>query len=81
MRLEELEYALKQLRTSSWVDQRNLFLMGHSEGGITVACWGGGGGRLGPSVAAAAGGVLEGASSPSFRSPGGERSLPPPWSR
>ena len=43
MRLEELEYALTQLRTASWVDQRNLFLMGHSEGGITVARWGGGG--------------------------------------
>ena len=42
MRLEELEYALAQLRASSWVDQRNLFLMGHSEGGITVARWGGG---------------------------------------
>jgi dienelactone hydrolase len=41
MRLEELEYALKQLRTLSWVDQRNLFLMGHSEGGITAARWGG----------------------------------------
>jgi poly(3-hydroxybutyrate) depolymerase len=41
MRLEELECALKQLRTSSWVDQRNLFLMGHSEGGITVARWSG----------------------------------------
>lgn len=42
MRLEELAYALKQLRTLPWVDQRNLFLMGHSEGGITVARWGGG---------------------------------------
>jgi len=41
MRLEELEYALTQLRTVSWVDQRNLFLMGHSEGGATVARWGG----------------------------------------
>ena len=41
MRLEELEYGLAQLRTLSWADQRNLFLMGHSEGGITVARWGG----------------------------------------
>jgi dienelactone hydrolase len=42
MRLEELKYALKQLRTLAWVDQRNLFLMGHSEGAITAARWGGG---------------------------------------
>jgi len=42
MRLEEVEFALTQLRTVSWVDQRNLFLMGHSEGGITVARWRGG---------------------------------------
>jgi dienelactone hydrolase len=41
MRLEEIEYALKQMRTLSWVDQRNLFLMGHSEGGVTTARWGG----------------------------------------
>jgi len=39
MRLEELEYALTQLRTLSWVDRRNLLLMGHSEGGATVARW------------------------------------------
>lgn len=41
MRLEEIGYALTQLRTLAWVDQRNLFLMGHSEGGVTVARWGG----------------------------------------
>jgi dienelactone hydrolase len=42
MRLEEIAYALTQLRTLSWVDQRNFFLMGHSEGGITAARWRGG---------------------------------------
>jgi dienelactone hydrolase len=41
MRQEEIEYALARLRASSWVDQRNLFLMGHSEGGAAVARWGG----------------------------------------
>ena len=39
MRREEIEYALAQLRTLPWVDRRNLFLMGHSEGGATVARW------------------------------------------
>jgi dienelactone hydrolase len=42
MRQEEIKYALTQLRTLSWVDRRNLFLMGHSEGGAAVARWGGG---------------------------------------
>lgn len=39
MREEEIEYALARLRTLPWVDQRNLFLMGHSEGGGAVALW------------------------------------------
>lgn len=42
MRQEEIKYALTQLRILSWVAQRNLFLMGHSEGAAAVARWGGG---------------------------------------
>jgi predicted alpha/beta-fold hydrolase len=45
MRQEEIEYALKSLRTVPWADERNLFLMGHSEGGGAVALWQGGGFR------------------------------------
>ncbi len=41
MRLEEIKYALEQLRTVTWVDQQNIFLMGHDEGGIAVARWSG----------------------------------------
>src|SRR5262245_1394021 len=41
MRHEEIEYALDQLHNLPWVDQRNLFLMGHSEGGAAVALWAG----------------------------------------
>ena len=29
----------KTLRAAPWADQRNLFLMGHSEGGAAVAAW------------------------------------------
>jgi hypothetical protein len=43
MRQEEIDYALKILRTAPWADERNLFLMGHSEGGGAVALWQGGG--------------------------------------
>lgn len=43
MRQEEIEHALKMLRAAPWVDERNIFLMGHSEGGAAVARWGGGG--------------------------------------
>lgn len=43
MRDEEIRYALAQLRLLPWVDQRNLFLMGHSEGGGATALWEGGG--------------------------------------
>jgi poly(3-hydroxybutyrate) depolymerase len=39
MRQEEIENALKMLRDSPWVDERNIFLMGHSEGGGAVARW------------------------------------------
>lgn len=37
MRQEEIEYARTKLRTVPWVDQRNVFLMGHSEGGVATA--------------------------------------------
>ena len=43
MRQEEIGYALGRLRALPWVDQRNLFLMGHSEGGRAVADWSGAG--------------------------------------
>ena len=43
MREEEIGHALAQVRTLPWVDARNVFLMGHSEGGAAVALWGGGG--------------------------------------
>jgi len=43
MRQEEIEHALKSLRAVPWADERNLFLMGHSEGGGAVAGWEGGG--------------------------------------
>jgi dienelactone hydrolase len=33
MRLEEIEYAMEQLKHQAWADSRNIFLMGHSEGG------------------------------------------------
>jgi poly(3-hydroxybutyrate) depolymerase len=36
-RLDEVTYALDQLRESPWADQRNLFLMGHSEGAVAAA--------------------------------------------
>ena len=42
MRQEEIQYALKSLRAAPWADERNLFLMGHSEGGAAVASWQGG---------------------------------------
>lgn len=32
-----MAYALDQLRKAPWADQRNLFLMGHSEGAVVVA--------------------------------------------
>jgi dienelactone hydrolase len=36
-RQQEITYALEQLQKKPWVDQRNIFLMGHSEGGIATA--------------------------------------------
>ncbi len=33
MRLEEIDYAAERLHRSPWADRRNIFLMGHSEGG------------------------------------------------
>jgi dienelactone hydrolase len=37
LRPAEVVYATEQLRKMSWVDQKNLFLMGHSEGGVAAA--------------------------------------------
>jgi dienelactone hydrolase len=37
MRLEEIRYAFDQTRKSPWADSRNVFLMGHSEGGVATA--------------------------------------------
>ena len=45
MRLEEIRYALKRIRGLRWVDRRNLFLMGHSQGGGAAAAYAGGGFR------------------------------------
>lgn len=39
MRQEEIAYALERLRELPWVDKHNIFLMGHSEGGLAVARW------------------------------------------
>ncbi len=37
MRQEEIRYAVEQVKKSPWADGRNVFLMGHSEGGIAAA--------------------------------------------
>jgi dienelactone hydrolase len=37
MRQEEISYALEQIKKSPWADTKNIFLMGHSEGGTAVA--------------------------------------------
>jgi dienelactone hydrolase len=37
MRLEELGYAREQIGKASWADKERIYLMGHSEGGITVS--------------------------------------------
>ncbi len=42
LRHAEVDEVLERLRTLPWVDQRNLFLAGHSEGGIATAMYGGG---------------------------------------
>jgi predicted esterase len=36
-RQEEITYALSQVMKSLWADKQNIFLMGHSEGGMAVA--------------------------------------------
>lgn len=36
-RQQEIKYALNQIKTSSWADTSNIFLMGHSQGGVSVA--------------------------------------------
>lgn len=36
-RQQEITYALKQVLDSEWADKNNIFLMGHSEGGIAAA--------------------------------------------
>ncbi len=36
-RQQEIDYALQQIKNSSWADNNRLFLMGHSEGGTAVA--------------------------------------------
>ncbi len=37
MRQEEISYALEQIKKSQWADTKNIFLMGHSEGGVAAA--------------------------------------------
>lgn len=37
MRIEEIRYALEQVKKSTWADPNNVFLMGHSEGGQAAA--------------------------------------------
>jgi dienelactone hydrolase len=39
LRLQELAYAYRQMRTLPWVDQKRIVLMGFSEGGNTVDHW------------------------------------------
>jgi len=36
-RQQEIGYALEQVKQSPWVDKNNIFLMGHSEGGVSAA--------------------------------------------
>jgi len=36
-RQQEIGYALEQLKKVNWADNKNIFLMGHSEGGIATA--------------------------------------------
>ena len=37
MRLQEIKYALEEVRKSPWADRNNIFLMGFSEGGTAAA--------------------------------------------
>ncbi len=41
MRQEEIRHAAHRVRNVPWVDRRNLFLMGHSQGGTAVAAYAG----------------------------------------
>ncbi len=36
-RQQEIRYALKQVQQSTWADTSNIFLMGHSQGGVSTA--------------------------------------------
>ena len=36
---EEIRHAQERIRGLAWVDQRNVFLMGHSQGGAAVAAY------------------------------------------
>jgi hypothetical protein len=38
MRQEEIQFAVEQLKNCTWVDKKNIYLMGHSEGGRAVSC-------------------------------------------
>lgn len=40
-RLEEIDYVLERLRGLGWIDQRRIFLMGFSEGGMAAAAYDG----------------------------------------
>ncbi len=37
MRQEEIRFAVEQLKKCRWADNRNIFLMGHDEGGVAAA--------------------------------------------
>ncbi len=37
LRLDEMAYALDRVRSMKWVDAKNVFLMGHSEGAVAAA--------------------------------------------
>jgi predicted esterase len=37
IRPKEIKYAMSQLKQQSWVDKNNIFLIGHSEGGMAAA--------------------------------------------
>ncbi|MEK6709116.1 MAG: alpha/beta fold hydrolase [Nitrospinota bacterium] len=39
MRQEEIRFAFDRIREVAWVDQRNVFLMGHSQGGSAAAAY------------------------------------------
>ena len=41
MRLDELDYTLRQLRKADWIDQKQIILMGSSEGAQAASDYGG----------------------------------------